>query len=118
MVASAAVWVGLSCGSLHAQSIRSRVVLVPIDVRVLDDRGEPVKDLARADLRIYERRRAGDRAGRLAFAQERGQYRATIFAAVTVEGTNGEALGDLLRKIDVAIPERVFARTRPRMDRY
>jgi hypothetical protein len=50
--------------------------------------------------------------GRLAFAQEGGHYRATIYAAVTVEGANGDALGDLLRKIDVAIPEHEFARTR------
>ena len=48
----------------------------------------------------------------LAFAQEGGQYRATIYAAVTVEGANGEALGDLLRKTDVVILEREFARTR------
>lgn len=36
------------------QPIRSGVVLVPVDVRVVDSRGEPVRNLTRADFEVYE----------------------------------------------------------------
>ena len=34
--------------------IRSKVVLVPLDVRVVDRNGDPVRDLAAADFTVYE----------------------------------------------------------------
>lgn len=38
----------------RGQSFRSGVMLVPVDVRVLDQRGRPVTDLAAADFRLFE----------------------------------------------------------------
>ena len=44
----------LPCRGLHAQTLRSGVTLVPVDVRVVDSRGDPVRDLTRADFEVFE----------------------------------------------------------------
>jgi VWFA-related protein len=38
----------------HAQTLRSGVILVPVDVRVVDAKGNPITDLTRADFQVFE----------------------------------------------------------------
>ena len=38
----------------RAQTLRSGVILVPVDVRVVDAKGNPITDLTRADFQVFE----------------------------------------------------------------
>ena len=54
----------LGCLTLSAQTLqkptegqtvfRSGTLLIPVDVRVLDSKGQPVKDLSAKDFKVYE----------------------------------------------------------------
>ena len=53
-VLAAVLWLATSVGQQSPAPIRTGVVLVPLDVRVVDVNGEPITDLTAADFTVYE----------------------------------------------------------------
>src|SRR5262245_527818 len=49
-----AAWAAHALGAQVPGTFRSRVTLVPVDVRVVDHKGRPVTDLTQRDFTIYE----------------------------------------------------------------
>lgn len=74
------VGLGLLVAAVHAQqpqvpgAFRSRITLVPVDVRVIDRHGRPVTDLTQADFQILENGRPQDISAfeRVVFTAEAG----------------------------------------------
>lgn len=83
-------------------AFRSRITLVPVDVRVLDSKGRPVTDLRRDEFRIFE-------DGRL---QEIGAFEHLDFTAEPAPGATDTDAGPALRRAvgpDIPAPSgRVF----------
>ena len=73
-------------GESLAQPIRSGVILVPVDVRVVDSRGNPVRDLTRADFQVYENDALQDIAHFETVAFDSAVDGSNLPSASTVEG--------------------------------
>jgi VWFA-related protein len=82
-------------------AFKSRITLVPVDVRVLDRQGRPVTDLTRADFQVFEDGRP----------QEIGAFEHVVFSAAANDAADDEARPALRRAVgpDLAAPSgRVF----------